>query len=115
MADAANSDWWFGQLRHAILTTKLPVGGTDMLASQFHRRVSLKRCAMWTYVIAIGVAVGVTAPALAAEYYVIRGPDKKCKVVETKPVDNTIVVIGDKAYITREEAESHLTVVCKEK
>ena len=44
---------------------------------------------MLKYVIAIGVAVGVATPALSAEYYVVRGPDKKCIVVETKPVDKT--------------------------
>jgi hypothetical protein len=70
---------------------------------------------MLKYVIAIGVAVGVATPALSAEYYVVRGPDKKCIVVETKPVDKTIVVIGDKAYLTRDEAEKNIKVVCKEK
>ena len=70
---------------------------------------------MLKYVIAIGVVVGVATPALSAEYYVVRGPDKKCIVVETKPVDKTIVVIGDKAYVTREEAEKNIKVVCKQK
>lgn len=70
---------------------------------------------MLKYVIALGVMVGVAAPALAAEYYVVRGPDMKCKVVETKPVDKTIIVVGDKAYVTREEAEADVKVVCKEK
>jgi hypothetical protein len=46
---------------------------------------------------------------------VIRGADKKCKVVETKPTDKTIVVVGDKAFVTREEADKQLAVVCKEK
>ena len=34
-----------------------------------------------------------------------RTPDKTCKVVETRPTDKTIVVIGDKAYVTKDEAE----------
>ena len=42
----------------------------------------------------------------------VRGPDKKCKVVETRPVEKSIVIVGDKA--TREEAETQLKVVCKE-
>ena len=54
-----------------------------------------------------------TAPALAAEYCVVRGPDKKCKVVETRPTDKTVVIVGDKAYVTREEATKQLAVVCK--
>lgn len=57
--------------------------------------------------------VGLSAPAFAAEFYVVRGPDKKCKVVETKPTDKTIVVLGDHAYVTRDEAEKQLKVVCK--
>jgi hypothetical protein len=71
---------------------------------------------MLKYVIAIGVVLGVAAPALAAtEYFVVRGPDEKCKVVETRPTEKTIVVVGDKAYVTREEAEAQVKVVCKEK
>ena len=70
---------------------------------------------MIRYILAICVAVAASAPALSAEYYVVRGPDKKCKVVETRPVDKTVVVVGDKAYVTREEAESQVKVVCKEK
>jgi hypothetical protein len=43
-------------------------------------------------VIAIGVAVGVAIPALAAkDYFVVHGPDEKCKVVETRPTEKTIV------------------------
>ena len=53
------------------------------------------------------------APAFAAEYFVVRGPDKKCKVVETRPTDKTIVVVGDKAYVTKEEATKQMAVVCK--
>jgi hypothetical protein len=71
---------------------------------------------MLKYVIAIGVAIGVAIPALAAkEYFVVRGPDEKCKVVETRPTEKTVVVVGDKAYVTREEAEAQVKVVCKEK
>ena len=53
--------------------------------------------------------------ASAAEYYVVQERDtKKCKVVETRPTDKTVVVVGDKAYVTREEATKQLAVVCKE-
>jgi hypothetical protein len=51
---------------------------------------------MLKYVIAIGVVAGAAIPALAAkEYFVVRGPDEKCKVVETRPTEKTIVVVGD--------------------
>ena len=68
---------------------------------------------MKKYALALAIAAGVVSPALAAEYYVVRGPDKTCKVVETRPTGKTIVVMGDKAYVTKEEAERQLKVVCK--
>ena len=69
---------------------------------------------MLKYALPVVILIGATAPAFAAEYYVVRGPDKKCKVVETRPTDKTVVVVGDKAYVTREEATKQLAVVCKE-
>lgn len=52
-------------------------------------------------------------PALAAtEFYIVRGPDKKCEVVEQKPTSTTTVVVGNKVYTTREEAETQLKTVC---
>jgi hypothetical protein len=58
--------------------------------------------------------VGFAAPAMAQEYYIVRGPDKRCRVVETRPTDQTVVVIGDKAFVSRDEAERQVRVVCKD-
>jgi hypothetical protein len=69
---------------------------------------------MIKYVIPIAILCGATAPALAADYYVVRGPDKRCKIVETRPTDKTMVVVGGKAYVSREEATKQMAVVCKE-
>lgn len=66
------------------------------------------------YVLTLGLAMAVTTPVLAAEYFIVRGPDKKCKIVETRPTDKTVVVIGDRAYVTREEADRQVKVVCKD-
>jgi hypothetical protein len=66
------------------------------------------------YVLPLALIVGISTPALAAEYFVVRGPDKKCKVVETRPTDKTVVVIGDRAYVSRDEAEKQIKVVCKD-
>jgi hypothetical protein len=66
------------------------------------------------YIISLVLLIGVSTPALSAEYFVVRGPDKKCKVVETRPTDKTVVVVGDRAYVSREEAEKQVTVVCKD-
>lgn len=58
--------------------------------------------------------VALTSPALAAEYYVVRGPDKECRVVETRPQDTTIVQVGPLAFATRNDAERERVVLCKE-
>ena len=53
--------------------------------------------------------------ARTQDLFVVRDPSSKtCKVVETRPTDKTIVVIGDKAFVTREEAEKQVKVICKD-
>jgi len=61
-----------------------------------------------------GLLVGVAVPAFAAEYYIVRGPDKKCQIVEKRPSNTKMVIVGDKAFVSREEAQKQLTVVCKD-
>jgi hypothetical protein len=68
---------------------------------------------MIKYVLPLAILAGSVAPAFAAEFYIVRGPDKKCKIVETRPTETTVVVVGDKTYVSREEAEKQLAVVCK--
>ena len=68
---------------------------------------------MTKYLLAMTISAGLISPALA-DFYIVRGPDKTCKVVETRPTDKTIVVIGDKAYVTKDEAEKQVKVVCKD-
>jgi hypothetical protein len=62
----------------------------------------------------LGALVVTAAPALADEYYVVRGPDRECRVVETRPADTTIVQIGPVAFATREEAERERVVLCED-
>jgi len=69
---------------------------------------------MLKYVLPLALLVGATAPAFAAEYFIVRGPDRKCQIVEKRPTDTKMVVIGDKAYVTRDEAQKQMTVVCKD-
>ncbi len=69
---------------------------------------------MIRYVLPIAFLIGATAPAFAAEFFIVRGPDKRCQIVEKRPTDTKIVVIGNKAYVTKEEAQKELTVVCKD-
>jgi hypothetical protein len=68
---------------------------------------------MLKFLVPFAALAAMSAPAFAAEYYVVRDPSTKtCRVVETRPTDKTMVVIGDKAYVTREEAEKQVKVVC---
>ena len=65
-------------------------------------------------IVIAGLLVSVAAPAFAAEFFIVRGPDKKCQIVEKRPTDTKLVIVGDKAYISRDEAQKQLTVVCKD-
>jgi hypothetical protein len=59
------------------------------------------------------VLVASTAPALADFFIVREGPTGPCRIVETRPTDTKIIVVGDKAYKVRAEAEREMAVVCK--
>ncbi len=56
-------------------------------------------------------------PALAAKagFYIVRGEDQKCKVVDVAPseTETTITRVGKDIYVSQEEAEADLAVVCK--
>jgi hypothetical protein len=69
---------------------------------------------MLKYVLPAALLIGAAAPAFAAEFYIVRGSDKKCRIVEARPTDKTVMVIGDKAYVSRDEATKQMAVVCKE-
>ena len=69
---------------------------------------------MRKYVLSIAALAAMSAPAFAAEFYVVRDPDtKQCRVVETRPTDTKILVLGDKVFTTRDEAQKQVTVLCK--
>ncbi len=66
---------------------------------------------------AVAVLISFTAPALADEYYVVRGPDRHCTVTTTKPTEQTTVTqIGPLAFESREKAEDRIktTKVCSD-
>jgi len=65
-------------------------------------------------ILTAGLVVGFTLPAIA-DSFIVRAPDKQCRVVEKRPTEKTIVVIGDRAYVTKEEADKQVAVVCKER
>jgi hypothetical protein len=63
--------------------------------------------------IAGAVTLGLTAPTLAAEFYVVQDTaTKKCTIVDKKPTVTTTTVVGDgKVYSTREEATAGMKTV----
>ena len=67
---------------------------------------------MLRYIFAFGIVLGVATPALAASFYVVRGLDSTCSLVEVWPVDKTVFIFPGQAYVTREEAEVQIKVLC---
>ncbi|MEA2938045.1 MAG: hypothetical protein QOC56_1549 [Alphaproteobacteria bacterium] len=55
----------------------------------------------------------VATPALADFFIVREGPTGPCRIVDTRPSDTKIVVVGGKTYTVRTEAEKEMAVVCK--
>jgi hypothetical protein len=67
--------------------------------------------------LAAAILVSFAAPALADEYYVVRGPDRHCTVTTTKPTEQTTVTqIGPLAFESREKAEDRIktTKICSD-
>ena len=62
----------------------------------------------------LGALVATAAAAFADEYNVVRGPDRECRVVETRPEDTSITQAEPVAFATREEAERGRVVLCKD-
>jgi hypothetical protein len=64
--------------------------------------------------IAVTVAVAALASPALADFWIVRdSPTAQCRIVESRPADTKIVVIGDKVYKTRADAEKELAMVCK--
>lgn len=65
--------------------------------------------------LAAAIVVSFAAPAVADEYYVVRGPDRHCTVTTTRPTEQTTVTqIGPLAFESREKAEDRIktTKIC---
>jgi hypothetical protein len=68
------------------------------------------------YLLSAVLAMAFLTPALAAEFYVVQNPStKSCTVVNQKPADSSVVVMGNgKVYTTRTEAETAVKTICTE-
>jgi len=68
------------------------------------------------YVLGTALALALVTPALADQFYIVENPStKKCTVVEQKPADTSVVVMGNgRVYTTRSAAESAVKTICTE-
>lgn len=67
------------------------------------------------FLLAAAAVITFAAPAIADEYYVVRGPDRHCTVTTSRPTEQTTITqIGPLAFESREKAEDRIrtTKVC---
>jgi hypothetical protein len=68
---------------------------------------------MITRIVATVIVASAFATPALADFFIVREGSGPCRVVETRPADTKIVVVGNKAYKVRAEAEKEISVVCK--
>jgi hypothetical protein len=64
-------------------------------------------------IFATAVALSAIATPALADFWIVREGTGPCRIVETRPTDTKIVVVGGKTYTVRTEAEKEMAVVCK--
>jgi hypothetical protein len=70
---------------------------------------------MRSAILAIGTLAALSAPA-SAEYYIVHGPDRHCRVVErfVPGEERDLVRVGPLSFGERQEAERQVRVVCRD-
>jgi hypothetical protein len=64
--------------------------------------------------LAATVALAAFATPALADFWIVReGPTGQCRIVDVRPTDKKIVIVGNKAYKVRDEAQKEMAVVCK--
>ena len=64
--------------------------------------------------LAATVAIAAFATPALADFWIVReGPTGQCRIVDVRPTDTKIVIVGNKAYKVRDEAQKEMAVVCK--
>jgi hypothetical protein len=63
--------------------------------------------------LAVAVAVTAFATPAFADFFIVREGNGPCRIVETRPTETKIIVVGNKTYTVRAEAEKEMAVVCK--
>ena len=62
---------------------------------------------------AMGALTVLSAPAFA-DYYIVHGPDRHCRVVERVPEGGDLIRVGPLHFETRDEAEHQVSVICRD-
>ena len=68
------------------------------------------------YLLASGLVLASAGQAFpqagVPEYFIVKTPDQKCTVVDQKPRSASAVVVGDRVYYSRTDAETAMKKVC---
>lgn len=63
--------------------------------------------------LAVAIAATAFATPAFADFFIVREGTGPCRIVEVRPTDSKIIIVGNKTYTVRAEAEKDLAVVCK--
>jgi hypothetical protein len=67
------------------------------------------------YALGAMLTVALITPALSQQFYIVQNPStKQCTVVEEKPTDTSVTVMGNRVFTSRSEAQSAIRTVCTE-
>ena len=59
--------------------------------------------------LAATVAIAAFATPALADFWIVReGPTGQCRIVDVRPTDTKIVIVGNKAYKVRDEAQKEM-------
>ena len=73
----------------------------------------MKETAMKTKILVATVAATMLATPVLADFFIVReGVSGPCRVVDERPTDTKTIVIGNKVYTAREDAEREVTALC---
>src|SRR5437588_9738686 len=74
----------------------------------------LKETIMKQKLLMAAAAVTIFATPALADFWIVRdSPTANCRVVEQRPTDTKVTIVGgNKVYTSRTEAEREMTVVC---
>ncbi len=88
--------------------SKKPSGNELFKIYSIHGGQMIKSCTA-----AMGALTILSAPAFA-DYYIVHGADRHCRVVERVPEGGDFVRVSPLHFGTRDEAEGQVRVVCRD-